>query len=102
MASGLPSKGFLPGVVCSPTVALAKVGADGSAHAITHKTTTAGNIRHVMAAILLAGGTEVPPLRSAPLRFSFRLINVRRLAEEDFGGFHQCLGEGRMRMDRQL
>src|SRR5688500_8552096 len=54
IASGLPSKGFL-----------LWVWADGTAHAITHETTTAANNRHVMAAILLACGTEVPPLAAS-------------------------------------
>src|SRR5436190_23873952 len=33
---------------------------------------------------------------------SLRLVDVRRLAEEHFGSFHQRFGERRMRVDRKL
>src|SRR5688572_1292319 len=99
IASGSPSKGFLPWVVCSPTAALAKVGADEAAHAITHETTTAANNRQVMAVILQA---MRPSGHEAISLFFLGFIDVRGLAEEHFRRFHQRFRQRRVRMNREL
>src|SRR6188768_3719135 len=103
IASGFPSRGLLGGVVCSPAVALAKVGADGAAQAMNQETKTAANTRRVMAGILLPKAALGAYGASGTLgtlgTFFLGLVDVRRLAEEDFRRFHQRLGQRRVRVN---